>query len=490
MRKLLCVYIFIACIAAYAKENGGSKDVSQSTLPEKPLNYTLDDFRNYYGSWAELSPKDSLIYCKNMGYKYVIYKDGMERYKEADGLRFLLVDPEYMTYKRSLDMKKIYSQKDIEMWRDICAMKDASAPFPECMATGWFWNQHSKDKNPEFTKCSLQLNFQKQKVIDMAVNGIIKRAKNIMKKNPNFKFGGCIWDVPMLTGDFYGKKPQWKRPRQVDMSFWRGVDCVSVPDGVKLDYPTYSEGYLAFFRKLRKEALKISPDAKFIVDPWDVYRDYIAHFKKLNVPRTDPGFADFIQTEANNDRFVTDERIAESGYIDLPHQGQASDLSAYDFDREIKLVSSAAVKGVWTSWFGNPCPGLPSIRDVPARLKITRAIGTWENLNNTPLSQRKWDASANIYSSPTAYMSKDLVWAIQPKTNKLFFCVLNPDARIVLPKRWEIGQVHPLTSIFTEYLTPDIKKNFDVSSNTLSFKPNSKYLTGQGFSAILKDKGQ
>ena len=93
MRKLLCVYIFIACIAAYAKENGGSKDVSQSTLPEKPLNYTLDDFRNYYGSWAELSPKDSLIYCKNMGYKYVIYKDGMERYKEADGLRFLLVDP-------------------------------------------------------------------------------------------------------------------------------------------------------------------------------------------------------------------------------------------------------------------------------------------------------------------------------------------------------------------------------------------------------------
>ena len=110
------------------------------------------------------------------------------------------------------------------------------------------------------------------------------------------------------------------------------------------------------------------------------------------------------------------------------------------------------------------------------------------NLNNTPLSQRKWDASANIYSSPTAYMSKDLVWAIQPKTNKLFFCVLNPDARIVLPKRWEIGQVHPLTSIFTEYLTPDLAKNFDVSSNTLSFKPNSKYLTGQGFSAILKDR--
>ena len=106
------------------------------------------------------------------------------------------------------------------------------------------------------------------------------------------------------------------------------------------------------------------------------------------------------------------------------------------------------------------------------------------------ISQRQWDASANIYSSPTAYMSKDLVWAIQPKTHKLFFCVLNPDARISLPNKWEIGQIHPLTSIFTEYLTPDLKKNFDVSSNTLSFKPNSKYLTGQGFSAILKDKGQ
>ena len=492
MEKLFCAAVLSALISAitYAQENPGGKAAEQSAPKEEVLNYSLDDFRNYYGSWAELSPLDSLIYCRNMGYKYVIYRGGMERYKESNGLRFLLVDPEFMAYNRNLDMKKSYSQKVIDMWRDICAMKDASAPFPDCMATGWFWAKHSRDKNPDFSKCSLQLNFQKQKVIDMAVDKIIKKAKDIMKKNPNFKYGGCIWDVPMLTGDFYGKKPEWKRPRQVDMSFWRGVDSVSVPEGVKLDYPTYSEGYLAYFRKLRQESLKISPDAKFIVDPWDVYRDYIAHFKRLNVPHTDPGFADFIQTEANNDRFVTDKRIAESGYIDLPHQGQASDLSTYDFDKEIKLVSAAAVKGVWTSWFGNPCPGLPSIRDVPARMKITRAIGTWENLNNTPLSQRKWDASKNVYSSPTAYMSKDLVWAIQPKTNKLFFCILSPDAYVDLPEKWEIEKIHALTSIFSEYLRPDLEKNFDVAGNALAFKPNSRYLVGQGFVAYLKDKGE
>ncbi len=454
---------------------------------EKPMNYKMDDFRNYYGAWAGLSQLEYLKFCQNMGYKYVTYRNNMEKFKESKGMYFIFVNPEHYCYDVIVDAKKKYSPEQIARWRDICAMKDASLPFPDCMATGWFYGLHTYVGKPDYSRFSLQLNFQKQKVIDMAVAEVVKTAKAIMKKNPDFKYAGCIWDVPMLTGDFYGWKKGWKRPRQVGLSHWRGVDSVSVPEGEKLDYKTYSEGYLAFLRKLRVESDKIAPSKiKFIVDPWDIYSDYIEHFVRLNIPPTDDAFADLIQTEAANDKFIKDKRILESGYIDIEHIGQASDLCTYEFDKEIYLVAIAAVNGVWTSWFGNPTPSIPTIRDVPARMKITRALGTWENLNNTPLSKRKWNPKKWEYTSPTAYMSREVVWAIQPERNRLLFSMLDPNAKIEIPDGWEFEKMYALTSIFDEYHRPKLEKNFDITPNSVSLKEDSSYLVGQGFVIYLK----
>ena len=62
------------------------------------LNYKLDDFRNYFcGSWGG-SAKDILTYCNNMGIRHVGYSSGMENMKEADGMHFYMIDPEYETY--------------------------------------------------------------------------------------------------------------------------------------------------------------------------------------------------------------------------------------------------------------------------------------------------------------------------------------------------------------------------------------------------------
>ena len=97
----LCVLIlsaFLSLEAVAAAQGGGGR-------------YTLDDYRNYYGSWAGTSARESLIFAKNMGYRYVLYIPGMENFKESDGLLFVLETPEYMTYSRTIDTKKKYSKK-------------------------------------------------------------------------------------------------------------------------------------------------------------------------------------------------------------------------------------------------------------------------------------------------------------------------------------------------------------------------------------------
>lgn len=478
----LCVLILSAVLsieAVVAAQSGGAR-------------YTLDDYRNYYGSWAGTSPRESLIFAKNMGYRYVLYIPGMENFKESDGLLFVLETPEYMTYSRTIDTKKKYSKKQIEEWESICAMKDASKPFPENMASGWFWDWWTADitgdNNQQYSSFSLQLNFQKKSVIDRTVRRIFERAKNIMAKNPKFRLGGCSWDVPDPTGDFYGKSPQWKRPRQVSLEFWTGSDSVSVPKGEKLDYPTYSEGTMRYRCALRNELRKLNPDVKFIMDPWLVYRDCVKRILDggFNKPEFAGAMPDLAMSESPSEDFASDSRNFEGGILDASTIATSSDLSAYDFAREIRNIGLAASVGSWSAWFGNPCPTAKSIRDIPPRLKITRALATWENLNNTPLSERKWDADENKYSSPTAHMDKDCVWAVHPETKRLFFCMTTPDGEVEIPEGFEVEKIYVLDSVFGEYRWPKLDKIFDLSDGKISLKKGSEYVCGEGFSAILK----
>ncbi len=487
-KKKLCVasmllLLFAANLIAFAEGNG-------PIPPKAPLDYKLDDYRNYFGVWCG-GARDSLRYARNMGMRHVIYQSGMEKCPEAAGMKFYYVDPEYITYKRTIDFGKKYTQKDIDEWREVCAMKDASLPFPDCMATGWFWRFNSvkkKSEDPEYNVCSLIPNLQRQKVIDMIVAKIISRVSDLQKRNPNFKFAGFVWDVPQLEGDFWGFDKKG-RPRQVGMSFWRGVDSVSVPEGVKLDYPTYCEGRVAFYRQLRAAAKKVNPDVKLIMDPAVIYGHYVKDFVRLGIKPGDPALADFVQLEFGTDDYLKDKKAWESGYLKVENLANAVDYYCYNFEKEIHAVGAAAAVGAWSLWFGNPCPTLPSIRDVPARMKLSRSIATWENLNNTPIEKREWNLDKKEYSSPTAYMSNKLLWAIHPETKKMFFCFTSADGELSIPEGMEIEEIFPLTSIFDEYRKPKVMKNFKIKDGKLSLAENSHYLVGEAFSAKLKKSG-
>lgn len=454
------------------------------------LNYKLDDFRNYYGSWAG-APLESLRFAKNMGYKYVLYMNGMERFKEAEGLYFVFETPEYFTYDRHLDTTKTYPKSKIVEWEKLCAIKDASKPFPHNLATGWFWDWWESDITgaiQPYKSFSVQLNFQKKEIIDRTVAMIIKKAEGIMKRNPKFKYGGCSWDVPDLTGDFYGTNPKWKRPRQVGLEYWTGKDCVSLREGETVDYKTYSEGTIRYMMALRKASRKLNPDVKFTVDPWFIYRDYVRHFEEKGfiAPEFVDARADFIMTESFADDFITDKRNFANGMINPSMVSTSSDLSAYDYPREINNIGLAASAGAWSNWFGNPCPTAKSIRDIPARMKLTRALATWENLNNTPLQKRNWNKEKLEYHSTTAGMNKDAIWAIHPENKNLYFCFTSPDGVVKIPDGFAIKNINVLDSLFGVYRWPKVKNLFIIENNEIRLKKDSEYIIGEGFTAIRK----
>lgn len=455
------------------------------------LDYKVDDFRNYLGLWCG-GARDNLRFARNMAIRHVLYNNGMENLPESKGMYFYFCDPEFIgVYRRNIDFNRgsTYSQKEIDHWKDFCAMKDASLPFPDCMATGWFnrfnhreWKKDHKD----YGVCSLVLNMQKQKVIDAVVKKNKERVLAIEKRNPDFKFAGFVWDVPQLEGDFWGEvSNKWggKWHVQCGLSHWRGVDSADFPKGEKPDYPTYCEGRVAFYRAIRAAFDGHNPKIKLIVDPAQLWGHYAADFARLGIKPGDPALADYVQVEHGTDKHFKIAEAWNTGYFKTENFANACDNFVFDFLKEIHAVGAAAALGSWSVWFGNPCPTLPSIRDVPARMKLSRAIATWENLNNTPIGKRNWDVKNLVYSSPTAYMSRDVICAVHPESKKLFFCFLNPNASLKLPKGMKIKEIHPLTTIFDEYMHPRVLKNFIIKDGVMTIAPSHKYTVGDAYVA-------
>ena len=153
--------------------------------------YDRDDYRNFFGICWRGSPQDNIDYARQMGYTSVFYINGMEKCKNAAGMKFYLESPEYATYTRAVDVSKKYSPEEIRKFPRIC--KDASKPFPENLATGWFMPPNGITIIPDF---------QQKKVIDRTVDKIIERIRKIEKARPGFKFAGAAWDVPQAGGGF------------------------------------------------------------------------------------------------------------------------------------------------------------------------------------------------------------------------------------------------------------------------------------------------
>ncbi|MDO5570538.1 MAG: hypothetical protein Q4F97_03620 [Bacteroidales bacterium] len=368
------------------------------------------DFRNFYGITWNGKASDNLKFAKQMGYDYIFYSYGMENETEAHDIYFYLESPEYMTYTRKVDRRKAYTKEEQEKISEFCALKDASLPFPDNLASGWTTESQSFTVLPDF---------QQQKVIDVVVEKIIERIKEIERPNKNFLFGGIAWDVPQLEGDFYDKA-QALGGKQITLSFWRGEDSGDICPGTVHDYNTYSDGRAMFYKTLYKRVKDLYPNAKFMVEPWHIYNDWIEDMQKRNDAKE--LMPDLVLQEGPWTDFVTDNKNFSSGLVDYNNIG-CTTPNVYSEEKNREIAAMAAVHGAIFGWFGRfggtgEMPAYKNVFDVPAWLLLVRAICGWENKNKTPLNKRKW--VDGIYSSPTAYISDDVIYAKQPNTDRIF----------------------------------------------------------------------
>lgn len=440
--------------SATANANSAAAQPAAAKAP----HYELSDYRNFFGmGWSADSNSDLLAYARQMGYTHMMYKYGMEKEPAAKGMKFFWSDPEFGARQRMLDYSKKYTPEQIDDIQKNYVVIYRDKKFPDNMASSWFVPP---------SKRSLTLDFQQQRVIDDVVGRIIAQIKRVEKANPDFKFAGYTWDVPHPSGNFrLPPKPEIKdihkaQGREVSLKYWFGKDSSEPFDGCTHEYDTYSEGKLAFYNKLREEGAKINPDVKLISEPYVIYKGWLGKITpelaaKMKARNMEGYRFDFLWQESDGDDFVTDPKIAESGY-DFAHVG-SSTPNISDTARMLNESISAAKHGAWTCWYGRAggtrnSPNYKYMREIPARLKLLKAVPTWENLNNTPVSERKADAENKSYDSPTAHMGFDCVWGKHPRDNKIFAVFLSPNAQFKLPEGAQVDTIYATDGLFRELM--------------------------------------
>jgi hypothetical protein len=418
---------------------------------------TEPEFRNFYGIAWNGTPSENLAYAKQMGYHYVFHQKGMEHDTTSNGLYFYLETPEYFVYPRRIETQRTYSEKEIRFFELNCVLMNNTKPFPDNIARGWFFNSHS------FTP---QLDLQQQRVIDWATDSIISYAKAIEAINPKFRFGGYAWDVPQPPGDFYDTIQHPGRQRT--LAFWTGGDFgIKHPD-VTHNYETYSDGRIEFYKQLFKKTKKHFPDAKFIMEPYKVYEDWLEWIEN----RTDAVevMPDMLVQEKDGIEFIEDNRIYNSGLITKNYMGSTTP-NIFGEAENRTTAATAAMNGAWFSWYGRfggtgDMPKFSSVRDVPQRIRLVRMLANWENLHGIPLSERSWDGTT--YSSPKSFVSPEVITLTQPKTNKIFVLFLTENGQINLPGSVKKAKIYRTDDMFMETVNGEI--DFEINENALKIK--------------------
>lgn len=405
-----------------------------------PLSFIVNpDYRNFYGIAWRGNPHENLAYAKQMKYGYVFYQRGMENDTLSNGMYFYLETPEYFTYNRSLDLNKIYSDKDIIFYKTYCTLKSLTNPFPYNLATGWVFS------NTVFTPI---LDFQQQKVITYASDSILNIAKGIEFKNPKFHFGGLAWDVPQPSGDFWDTiQPPGN---QITLSYWTGRDFGYKNPLVIHDFATYSDGHIQFYKQIYSRIRQLYPNARFIMEPYRIFDGWIKLIKDR--PDAKMIMPDLLSQESPGTEFVNDSRIYADSLITKDRVASTTPNKFGEEDNRV-IAAQAAINGSWFSWYGRfggtgDMPNFQSITEVPPRLKLIRVLPNYENTNKTPLNQRTWDGTT--YKSNNAFASPKGIGVLQPGTSKYFVVLMTLDAEIPLPVERKIVSISRTDNLFIE----------------------------------------
>ncbi len=452
---VLCSSILFSCT-----------DNSPKPIDFKPITGDLPDYRNFYGVIWKGTANENLTFAKQMGYTYVIYQSGMEKDPLSNDLYFYIESPEYQIYNRQINTTASYNSAQLDFYQKYCTLR-SSAAFPNNLAPGWYFSS---------TVFSVELDYQQKNVINWTIKNVLAYAKSIEAVNPRFHFAGWAWDVPDISGDFY------YNGRQSTLAPWTGGDYGVVFPGTTHEYSTYSDGKAAYYKALFDSTRVKYPNAKTIMQPWTIYDSWISKIKN----RADAKYItpDLLMEENVDTVFIDDQRIYSTSLIDKAHTSENLNIDSEITNR--KIAAKLALNQMWYYYFGNlpPSPSgvaaYSSITEVPMRIKLIVELPNWENLNNTPVAERKWNGV--IYRSSNAYASDSAIAVIQPKTNKLFFVCNKSSAIITLPVNKTVKQIFRTNNLFIE--TTDGTSDFIQTNNKLKLTSNA--ILGAGYIVIFQ----
>lgn len=428
--------------------------------PPVPEN---DSWKNYYAiSWID-TPENILKYAKHMGYEYIAVREWKQTdFKSSElakGLKFYVTDPqlraevmdEYPGFERFktpryLDLTKTHSKKEIQWYNRYMVWKSRE-PFPANLASGWYNAVEINEKiiaNP-----SVMWDFQQQEVIDYVVRKSLEYVRGFETKD--FTFAGFMFDVPDLVGDFClwdTDNSKWPDGRNVCNQTLAKLTGTGVDSGLSAgeivaghrivhNFATYEDGRAAFLKQLVSEMRKEFPGSRWIIDPAHLYNTTNSGDEWLyRISKRSDGkelLADLMMEEDDSTQFVDLEKIFSPDFPLQISRNRVGSHQRYSHEEAVnrRIAGMAAKNGAWYNWFGrfsnafNPPAGLtmpdfPSIDKVYPRLKLIRLVANWDNLNQTPFLERRWDATTGIYSSPNSYFSSHLIYSRRPKTDKIF----------------------------------------------------------------------
>ncbi|MCK6468364.1 MAG: LamG domain-containing protein [Candidatus Brocadia sinica] len=386
-----------------------------------------NSWKNWYSIVCRGTPEENARYAKQMGYDYIaihwrgeVYPSTYKGKQEYANLKFYILEPERRIgptfgIKMDIDTKNSYTQAQIDFYNKHMAWK-SNDPFPNNLATGWFQGTS--------TQFCAMWDFQQQAVIDMVVEECINLFHSYEDTNLPFTFAGYMIDVPALAGAFW----RWENNKNVftRLSYWTGTESGLVHGAITHEYATYEDGKAAFFKQLNNRMRQEFPDAKWIVEPYYLYKtnaqdEWIYQIKdRYDKEGLTP---DMLSQESSGADFVDNTNIFNSGVTVTKDMVGISQPNSVDEYENRLYAAKAGINGAWYNWFlrfggTGDMPNFQSITEVYPRLKLIRCLPNWDNLNTVPLVDRSWDGS--VYRSTKSYASSDVMYSRQPKTGKLF----------------------------------------------------------------------
>jgi hypothetical protein len=453
--------------------------IIQLSSDNATLASDYDDIKrkNIFGICWRGEAADNLKFAKQMGYHNIQYRPGMQNLAEASGIQFMLQKPEnLMTDKLGVTQviryATTYTTEQQNIFQGYYCLKNTTHPFPHNIATGWFtFNNSGKP-----TQFALVHDWQQKRVLDMAVDITVAKAKELERPERGFVFGGLAWDEPDLTGDFSSDSAAFKQGKNtpVTLAFWTGGDSSKVHPGTSHEFSTHSDAKATYYKMLKSRFKEEFPGRKLITH-WEPYN---LNSELLHQVLARPDKAELMEdvlwtSEGSNaasiTRFADDATLFAPGKLTRDWVG-STQPNEHRFDKIKEIVGKAGIHGSWFGWFGRfDDNSIYNIYDVPNWHQLARCIPSWDNLCGVPLSQRSF--LNGVYLSSNSSMSDKVLYSRQHETNKLFVVFLDPTATIPLKPGDQVLSVKRVDNFFIE--TTDARAELIITNDMISLAPAS-----------------